>query len=329
MCRASPLSAASHYEEGIMRIAVIGQAAFGADVLKGLIKQGQEVVGVFCPPDRGTKTDPLKDAALEAGIKVIQPAHMRNPEAYEAMVDLQADLGVLAFVTDIVPPKVFNAPKLGSIEYHPSLLPKYRGSSAINWAVINGEPETGLSIFWLDEGIDTGDILLQKKVEIGPNETTGEVYFNKLYPLGVEALLEAVALVAQGQAPRLPQDHALATYDPPCDEKVAALNWNQPGRQVFNFVRGCDPQPGATTTFKGEQVKLYNASFLMDDHTVPPGEILEVVDNGIKVAVSGGALFITRFRTKELGKVKAPEFIKAKAPRPGDRFGAPAVMRCC
>jgi methionyl-tRNA formyltransferase len=312
-----------------MRIALIGQAAFGADVLNGLIKQGRQVAGVFCPPDRGTKTDPLKDAALAAGIPVFQPPRMKDPAAYEAMASLAPDLGVLAFVTDIVPSKVFNLPKLGSIEYHPSLLPKYRGSSAINWAVINGEQETGLSIFWLDEGIDTGDILLQKKVEIGPNESTGEIYFNKLYPLGVEALLEAVELVAQGKAPRLPQDHSLATYDPPCDEKVAALNWNQPGRKVFDFIRGCDPQPGATTTFRGEQVKLYNASYLMDDHAAQPGEILEVNDRGIKVAVSGAAVFITRFRTKELGKVKAPEFIAAKKPRAGDRFGIPTIMRCC
>jgi len=312
-----------------MRIAVIGQAAFGADVLKGLIERGQEVVGVFCPPDRGSKIDPIKDAAQAAGIPVFQPSHMRNPESYEAMVSLAPDLGLLAFVTDIVPPKLFNVPKLGSIEYHPSLLPKYRGSSAINWAVINGEKETGLSIFWLDEGIDTGDILIQKKVEIGPNETTGEVYFNKLYPLGVQAMLEAVDLVVQGKAPRIPQDHSQSTYDPPCDEKVAPLNWNQPGRKVFDFIRGCDPQPGATTTFKGEQVKLYNASYLMADHAAQAGEILEVTDKGIKVAVSGAALFITRFRTKDLGKIKAPEFIAAKKPQAGDRFGAPAVMRCC
>ena len=175
-----------------MRIALIGQAAFGADVLKGLLEHGQEVAGVFCPPDRGAKLDPLKEAALAAGLPVFQPGHMRDQEAYEAMVSLNADLGVLAFVTDIIPPRVFNAPKLGSICYHPSILPRYRGSSAINWAVINGEAQTGLTIFWVDQGIDTGDILLQKTVEIGPAETTGEVYFNKLYPLGVAAVLEAV-----------------------------------------------------------------------------------------------------------------------------------------
>ena len=135
--------------------------------------------------------------------------------------------------------------------------------------------------------------------------------------------------MAQGKAPRIPQDHSLATYDPPCDEKVAALNWNQPGRQVFNFIRGCDPQPGATTTFRGEQVKLYNASFLMDDHTAQPGEILEVTDKGIKVAVSGAALLITRFRTKDLGKVKAPEFIEARktpARRPVRGAGGHALL---
>jgi methionyl-tRNA formyltransferase len=304
-----------------MRVVLIGQAAFGAEVLKGLLQQGQQVVGVFCPPDRGGKADPLKEAAVEAGVPVFQPAHMKDQEAYEQMAGLNADLGVLAFVTDIVPARVFNAPKLGSICYHPSLLPRYRGASAINWAVINGETKTGLTIFWVDEGIDTGDILLQKEVEVGPDETTGAVYFDKLYPLGVAACLEAVALVAAGQAPRIPQDHTKATYDPPCDEKVARLDWSRSGRQVFNFIRGCDPQPGATTSFRGEKVKLYNAAFLAEAHTAAPGEILEVTDKGIKVAVPGAAILVTRLRTKDLGKVKAPEFIQAQKPEKGEIFG--------
>ncbi len=304
-----------------MRIALIGQAAFGAEVLKGLLQQGQEVAGVFCPPDRKGKADPLKDAAVAAGVQVFTPGHMRNQDAYDAMVKLNADLGVLAFVTDIVPARVFNAPKLGSICYHPSILPRYRGASAINWAVINGETETGFTIFWVDEGIDTGDILLQKKVPIGPDETTGAVYFDKLYPLGVQGTVEAVALVAQGNPPRLPQDHSQATYDPPCDEKVAGLDWSRPARQVYNFIRGCDPQPGATTTFKGEKVKFYNAAFIGDAPQAPAGEILEVSDKGLKVAANGGALLISRFRTKELGKVKAPDFIAALKPQVGERFG--------
>jgi methionyl-tRNA formyltransferase len=305
-----------------MRIALIGQAAFGADVLTGLLKQGQEVVGVFCPPDRGDRVDPIKQAALDAGLSVFQPKRMKEPEAYDRMVSLTPDLAVLAFVTDIVPGKVLDVPKLGSICYHPSILPRYRGASAINWAVINGETRSGLTIFWVDEGIDTGDILLQKEVDIGPDETTGEVYFNKLYPLGVAAVLEAVDLIAKGQAPRIAQDHSKGTYDPPCDEKVAGLDWNKSGRQVFNFIRGCDPQPGATTTFRGEKVKLYNARFLEEAHSAPAGKILEVTDKGLKVAVQGGAVLVTRFRTKDLGKVKAPDFIQAKNPQAGDKFGA-------
>jgi methionyl-tRNA formyltransferase len=304
-----------------MRIVLIGQAAFGADVLKGLLKQGHEVPGVFCPPDRGSKLDPLKEAAQAAGLPVFQPARLKDQDAFERMAALDADLGVLAFVTDIVPARVFSAPKLGSICYHPSILPRYRGASAINWAVINGETATGLTIFWVDDGIDTGDILLQKKVEIGPAETTGEVYFNKLYPLGVAACLEAVALVAQGQAPRVRQDHGQATYDPPCDEKVAGIDWDKPARQVFNFIRGCDPQPGATASFRGEPVKFYNARFLEETPAAPPGTILEVADNGLKLAAAGGALLISRFRTKDLGKVKAPEFIQAKHPKTGEVFG--------
>jgi len=285
------------------------------------LERGREVAGVFCPPDRGSKADPLKEAAQGAGVPVFQPARMKDPEAYEAMASLKADLGVLAFVTDIVPARVFNAPRLGSICYHPSILPRYRGASAINWAVINGETKTGLTIFWVDEGIDTGDILLQKEVEVGPDETTGAVYFDKLYPLGVAAVLDAVELIAQGQAPRLPQDHSKGTYDPPCDEKVAGLNWSRPAREVYNFIRGCDPQPGATTTFRGEKVKLFNARFLEEAHAAAPGEILEVAEKGVQVAVPGGAILVTRFRTKELGKVKAPEFIQAKAPKVGENFG--------
>jgi methionyl-tRNA formyltransferase len=304
-----------------MRIALLGQAAFGADVLKGLLGHGHEVPGVFCPPDRGARTDPLKEVAQAAGAPVFQTAHLRDPEAYEAMVSLRADLGVLAFVTDIIPPRVFNSPKLGSICYHPSLLPRHRGSSAINWAVINGETHSGLTIFWVERGIDTGDILLQKAVEIGPSETTGEVYFNKLYPLGVAALLEAVELLAQGQAPRIPQEHFQGTYEPPCDGRVAGLDWSQPGVRVFNLIRGCDPQPGATTTFRGEKVKLYSAAFLGESPQAAGGEILAVSERGLKLAVAGGAISVSRFHTKELGKVKAPEFIAAKQPQVGDKFG--------
>ena len=305
-----------------MRIALLGQAAFGADVFKALHPR-YDIVGVFCPPDSPKgKIDPLKEAAQEAGVPVIQPRKMKDPEAYEQMKKLAPDLAVLAFVTDIVPGRVLELPRLGSICYHPSLLPRHRGASAINWAVIDGDARTGLTIFWVDEGIDTGDILLQKEIDIGPDETTGAVYFNKLYSMGVEALVEAVTLIAAGKAPRIPQDHSKATYEPPCDDKVAGLNWEQPGQVIYNFIRGCDPQPGATTSFRGETVKLFNAAFKPQAHTAAPGEILELSSQGLTVAVPGGALVISRVRTKDLGKVKVEEFIQAKAPKVGEKFGS-------
>jgi methionyl-tRNA formyltransferase len=305
-----------------MRIALLGQAAFGADVFKALHPR-YDIVGVFCPPDSPKgKVDPLKEAAQEAGVPVFQPRKMKDPEAYEQMKKLTPDLAILAFVTDIVPGRVLELPRLGSICYHPSLLPKHRGASAINWAVIEGDTNTGLTIFWVDEGIDTGDILLQKEVDIGPDETTGAVYFNKLYAMGVEALGEAVDLIAAGKAPRIPQDHSKATYEPPCDDKVAGLNWEQPGQVIYNFIRGCDPQPGATTSFRGEMVKFFNTAFKSQAHTAASGEILEVASQGLTVAVPGGALVISRLRTKDLGKVKVQEFIQAKAPKVGEKFGS-------
>lgn len=305
-----------------MRIALLGQAGFGVDVFK-VLHPRYDIAGVFCPPDslKG-KVDPLKQAAQEADVPVLQPRRMKDPEAYEQMKKLAPDLAVLAFVTDIVPGRVLELPRLGSICYHPSLLPKHRGASAINWAVIDGDDLTGLTIFWVDEGIDTGDILLQKQVEILPDDTTGTLYFNKLYPMGVEALVEAVDLIAAGKAPRIPQDHSKATYEPPCDDKVAGLNWDEPGQTVYNFIRGCDPQPGATTSFRGEPVKLFTAAFKPQAHNAAPGEILEVLPQGLTVAVPEGALVIGRVRTNDLGKVKVEEFIKAKTPNPGEKFGS-------
>jgi len=305
-----------------MRIALLGQAAFGADVFKALHPR-YDIVGVFCPPDSPKgKVDPLKEAAQAEGVAVFQPRRMKDPEAFEAMKKLAPDLAILAFVTDIVPGRVLELPRLGSICYHPSLLPKHRGASAINWAVIDGDSKTGLTIFWVDEGIDTGDILLQREVEIDPDDTTGTVYFNKLYPLGIEAIVAAVDLIAAGKAPRIPQDHSQATYEPPCDERVAEINWSQQGRVVYNFIRGCDPQPGATSTFRGEKVKFFSAKYIPQAHRAAPGEIVAVAPQGLSIAVPEGVIIAGRLRTKELGKIKAEEFIKALDPQVGEKFGS-------
>src|SRR5213593_5226647 len=161
-----------------MRILLVGQAAFAEEVLRGLEKAGDKIAAAVCPPDAGPKPDPLKAAALARGIPVHEFRSLKAPEAQHAFAEARADLGVLAYVTQIVPEPLLHIPRLGSICFHPSLLPKYRGGSAINWTLIKGETKTGISLFWVDEGIDTGPILLQKEARIDPDDTAGTLYFN-------------------------------------------------------------------------------------------------------------------------------------------------------
>src|SRR6202171_544906 len=192
-----------------MRIVVHGQQAFGKAVLEALLKRGENVIGVYVAPEKeGQKAHPLKEAALAAKLPVYQPASYRKPEGGEEFRALKPDLQVMDFVTMFVPEEFLNIPTKGSIQYHPSLLPKYRGPSAINWPIIQGDSETGLSIFWPDNGLDTGDVLLQKKTPISDTDSLGSVYFDRLFPVGVEAMLESVDLVKAGKAPRTKQAHA-------------------------------------------------------------------------------------------------------------------------
>src|SRR3972149_388106 len=202
-----------------MRIIIVGQGPFGEKVLQALIQKGGEVVGIFSPSDK--RGEAMTVMAEKSGIPVFRPNLMKDPQVYDAYSKLKPELAILAFVTDIIPEKLLTVPSLGTICYHPSILPRHRGASAINWALIQGDTRTGLTIFWVDKGIDTGPILLQKEVEIKPDDTTGSLYFNKLFPMGVHAMVEAVDLIKKGRAPRIPQDDSKATYEPPCDDRVA------------------------------------------------------------------------------------------------------------
>src|SRR5919199_2417660 len=232
-----------------MRIVVHGQQAFGKAVLEALLKRGENIVGVYVAPEKpGQKADPLKEAALAAKLPVLQPASYRKPEVWEEFKALKPDLQVMAFVTLFVPEDFLNIPTHGSIQYHPSLLPLGRGPSAINWPIIKGAAETGLSIFWPDNGLDTGDVLLQKKTPISDMDSLGSVYFDRLFPMGVEAMLESVDFVKAGKAPRIKQDHSQAPYEGRCTADNARIDWGKPWRQIHNLIRGCNPAPGAWTT---------------------------------------------------------------------------------
>lgn len=304
-----------------MRITLIGQAAFGEAVLKALLERGEEVVGVYVPPDVPGRRDPLKELALSEGIPVFQPPRMRDPKVYSGYKELSPDLGIMAFVTDIVPGTILNCPRLGTIQYHPSLLPRHRGASAINWAIINGDTSTGLTIFWPDEGIDTGPILLQKEVAIDPDDTVGSLYFNKLFPLGVEAIIEAVEAVSTGAAPRCAQDESQASYEPPCREEHAIIQWAQPASQVYNLIRGTNPQPGASTDFGGEKLRIFDCELRPSTREANPGEIIAVTGDGFLVAALGGAILVKRVQPSGSPKIVASEFVGSAGMEAGARLG--------
>ena len=308
-----------------LRIAVIGQAAFGKDTLAALADGGENVVGVFCPPDReGRPFDPIKQEAVERDIPVFQFRRMRRKAAIDAFAELNVDLCVMAFVTDIVPDAILEAPTRGTIQYHPSLLPKHRGPSSMNWPIIAGETKTGLTIFWPDKGLDTGPVLLQKEVEITPDDTLGSLYFGKLYPMGVDALVEAVGMARDGKAPRIAQDDSQATYEGWCRPEDVAIDWSRPVAEVYNMIRGGDPSPGANSTLDGETVSFFRARKIEGDGGAAgaaPGEVIEVNENGFAAAANGGAIFVGRVQPAGARKIMAPEWTESVGLKPGARFG--------
>lgn len=304
-----------------MRVSLMGQAAFGEAVFKRLIDDTVEIVGVSAPGATGERKDPLRAAAETAGVPVIDTPALKTPEGQAAWRALGADLAVMAFVTEIIPDEVLHIPSRGTIQYHPSLLPLHRGSSAINWAIINGDRETGLTIFWPDQGIDTGPILLQQSCPVGPDDTVGSIYFNQLFPMGVDALAEAVQLVAEGRAPRIGQDHALATYEPPCGEAHARIRWYRPADVVYRHIRGCNPAPGAVASFNGAEFRIFDCRMTGTQEAGMPGRILRIKDEGFDVRLNGGVLRVLRVQPKGGKKMPATEWAREVGLEVGSRLG--------
>lgn len=291
-----------------MRIALIGQAAFGEKVLTELHARGEEIVHVFTPPEKpGGRPDPLKAKALELNLPVSQPTSFKTEQAFEHFKSLNADLGILAFVTLIVPERILYLPRYKSICFHPSLLPRHRGASAINWALIQGDHETGVTVFWPDRGIDTGPILIQKRVAIREQDTVGSLYFERLFPLGIEAIIESVELIRAGRAPAIPQDESLATYEPICRDEHARIDFSRPAREVYNLVRGCDPQPGAWCELSGKRVRLYGPALEPISHSAAPGTIVAIDASGMCLALNQGALRIASVRVGSMKERVAPQ----------------------
>ena len=293
-----------------MKIAIIGQQDFGKTVLDAFLKRGDTVTAVFCAPEKeGARPDALRVAAQEAGLKVHQFKSLRAPEAIEAMKAADADLGIMAFVLQFAPQDFVRIPKKGTIQYHPSLLPKYRGPSSINWPITRGEKETGLTIFRPTDGLDEGAVILQKKTAIGENDTLGDIYFNRLFPMGVEAMIEAAALVMSGKHTESVQDESQASYEGWFREAEAKINWANHADVIHNLIRGCDPAPGAWTTYNGVKLQVYESrKELVRTFGAVKGKIGEVVEAGggkLVVAAQGGRIHIGKAKLGDAKKVAA------------------------
>ena len=308
-----------------MRVAIVGQQQFGKAVLDAFMHRGDSVAGVFCAPDKpGAAVDQLKTAALAAAVPVFQFASLRGADARDALRNLAVDLGIMAYVLQFAPEDFTSIPRHGTIQYHPSLLPRHRGPSSINWPIILGESTTGLSIFRPTEGLDEGPLLLQKSIAIGPDDTLGQVYFDRLFPLGVAALLEAADLVAQGLATPLHQDPAAATYEGWCRDDEAHVDWHRHADQIYDLIRGCDPAPGAWTWLQGKKLQLFDARKLptrgFSKSAGGPGTVVGPSDRGFLIAAHGGQIDVGRVR-HDGTKMPAGQFYVQQGLTAGTRLG--------
>ncbi len=305
-----------------MRLIVNGQQAFGRAVLEKIIEAGtDEIVGVYTAPDKeGRPADPVKDAALEHGLPLFQPSSYTDQVVLDEMASLDADLMVMAYVIIFIPEAARDTPKMGSICFHPSLLPLHRGPSSINWPIIWGSAKSGYSWFYPTDGLDEGDILLQRDVEIGPNDTLGDVYFKKIFPAAVASSLEVVDAFRSGNPPRSQQDDSKATYESWCKKADAEIDWSKPAQDVYNLIRGTNPQPGAWTVHDGTEVQVYDSA-VVGEGAGDAGTVIDVSDDSFTVAAGQGAIKVSRVRPKGGQKVGAGEYIGASGLAVGARLG--------
>jgi methionyl-tRNA formyltransferase len=308
-----------------MKIAIIGQQDFGKSVLEAFVARGDQVAGVFCAPEKeGAKPDPLKTAALEKGLKVFQFKSLRDKEAHDALRGLDVDLGIMAFVLQFAPQDFVNIPKNGTIQFHPSLLPKYRGPSSINWPIIRGDTRTGLSIFRPTDGLDEGPVILQKETPIGADDTLGSVYFDRLFPMGVAAMVEAADLVMSGKHRETVQDESQASYEGWCRSAEAKINWANHVDFVHNQIRGCNPAPGAWTTLDGKSVQIFDCKkHLSRTFGAVKGKIGEVTDvsaTSFFVSAQGGRIEVLRAKGEATKKISGGDLAVALGIAAGTKF---------
>ncbi|MFD0671816.1 methionyl-tRNA formyltransferase [Cohnella sp. GCM10027633] len=317
-----------------MRILFMGTPQFAVPSLTLLLEQGYDVVAVVTQPDRpvGRKREltppPVKAYALERGLTVLQPEKLRSPEGVAAVTALAPDLIVTAAYGQILPKSVLDLPKHGCLNVHGSLLPKYRGGAPIQRSIMNGEPETGVTLMYMAEGLDTGDMIAKVVVPIGDEDTAGSM-FEKLSVAGARLLGEWLPKIVLGEAPRVPQEHEQSSYAPNLSREDERLDWSAPSRELFNRVRGLNPMAGGFTQLDGEVFKIWrceapgvaDASLKPAWSAMPPGSVLETGASGIRVRTGDGSLLLAEVQPAGKKALSAAEYARGARLETGKQFG--------
>ena len=301
-----------------MRIVFMGTPDFAVPSLEGLIQAGHTVCGVFCQPDKPVgrhqnklHAPPVKQAALEHGIPVFQPTKLRDGTALAQLKELDPELIVVAAYGRILPDDILNLPPMGCINVHSSLLPKYRGAAPINWAVINGETETGVTIMYMATELDAGDIIAQASTPIDPDETV-ETLHDRLAQMGGELLVKTVAGLAAGTATRTPQDESKVTFAPLLSRALSPIDWTKPAKAIHDQVRGLTPWPATSTDIlNGETVKVFAVQETGESTQKAPGTVLSAGKEGIDVSCGDGKVIrITELQAPGSRRMAAADYLR-------------------
>ena len=296
-----------------MRILFMGTPDFAAVSLKRLVEDGHEICGVFTQPDKPRNRNkvtfsPVKEYALSQGLAVYQPTKLRDGTALELVRSLAPELIVVVAYGRILPKDILDVPPLGCVNVHASLLPKYRGSAPINWAMLNGDTETGVSIMYMAEELDAGDVILTAKTPIDPEEDLPSLW-DRLAKVGAEALAEALPLLAAGTAPRTPQDAAQATFAPMLSRELSPIDWTKPVAAIRNQVRGLIPWPCAAAELAGQRFKIYKTASGAATEKAP-GTLLNAGKKGVEVACGDGqSLWITELQAEGGKRMSAAAYL--------------------
>jgi methionyl-tRNA formyltransferase len=308
-----------------LRVVFLGTPEFAVPSLVALHREA-DVVAVITQPDRpkgrGRRVSPppVAEAAASFGLRVLQPPRLRTADVVAALRGLTPDVHVTVAYGKIIPRDVLEIPPLGSINLHPSLLPRYRGASPIASAILNGDTETGVTVMYMSMELDAGDLILQRRVAIPPEDTTRTLE-QRLAHAGADALLEALRLIAAGAAPRMPQDHAAATFTTKLEKEHGRIDWTAPAPRLVNLVRAMDPWPSAYTTHRGRFLKVWKAAAVGDSRPAEPGTVLEVrLGEGIVVATGRGALRLLEVQPEDKRRMSGDDYARGARLTPGERL---------